>query len=109
MRRYNPLLLAQLEVQQHASSTALARRLRLPQILCVHDDHCNMRNAAAPDDMTYTGPVRSQANIAGVEGIHEMIAAGFHLQLTGQEEGEVIDDLSPDPGFDTNPALAWAA
>jgi hypothetical protein len=77
----------------NASLTALARRLRLPQILCVHDHQCNMRNAAAPDDMTYTGPVRSQANIAGVEDIHEVIAAGFHLQLTGQEEGEVIDDL----------------
>ena len=52
-----------------------------------------MRNAAAPDDMTYTSPILSQANIAGVEGIHEAIAAGFHLQLAGQEEGKVIDDL----------------
>jgi hypothetical protein len=71
--------------------TALARRL--PQILCVHDDHCNMRNAAAPNDMTYTSPILSQANIAGVEDIHEAIAAGFHLQLAGQEEGKVINNL----------------
>jgi hypothetical protein len=67
----------------NAPSTVLARRL--PQILCVHDDHCNVRNAAAPDNMTYTSPILSQANIAGVEDIHEAIAAGFHLQLAGQE------------------------
>ena len=75
----------------NAPSTVLA--LRLPQIPCVHDDQCNVRNAAAPDNMTYTSPILSQANTAGVEDIHEAIAAGFHLQLAGQEEGKVINNL----------------
>ena len=52
-----------------------------------------MRNAAAPDNMTYSSPVLSQANIAGVENIHDAIAAGFQLQLAGQEDGKVVDDL----------------
>ena len=52
-----------------------------------------MRNAAAPDNMTYSSPVLSQANIAGVENIQDAIAAGFQLQLAGQEDSKVVDDL----------------
>ena len=65
----------------------------LPQILCIHDNQGNMRNAAAPYNMTYSSPVLSQANITGVENTHDAIAAGFQLHLAGQEDGKVVDNL----------------
>src|SRR5882724_4569111 len=63
-------------------------------MLCLDDDQCNMRDAACPIDMTFSGPVLRQANIACMKDLDGAApTAAFQLELAGQEDRQVIDDL----------------
>src|SRR5882724_12617690 len=63
-------------------------------MLCLDDDQCNMRDAACPIDMTFSGPVLRQADIAGMKDLDGAApTSAFQLELAGQENRQVIDDL----------------
>src|SRR5882724_11603961 len=62
-------------------------------MLCLDDDQCNMRDAACPIDMTFSGPVLRQANIACMKDLDGAApTSAFELELAGQEDRQVIDD-----------------
>src|SRR5260370_20423989 len=74
------------------TATMIARTS--PQILRLDDDQRHMRGAARPIDMTFSGPVTCQADIACMENLDGAgTAAAFELELAGQEDRQVVDDL----------------
>src|SRR5882762_6877215 len=72
--------------------TSPALSLLSPQILRLDDDQRHMRGAARPIDMTHSGPVTCQADIACMEDL-DGAATAAALELARQEDRQVVDDL----------------
>src|SRR5580704_16264828 len=64
-----------------------------PEMLGVEDDQRHMHGPAGPIDVAFSGPVARQADIACAESLDDAVAAAFELELAGEEDRQVVDDL----------------